>query len=250
MAALDGKVAWVTGAGSGIGEAAAIALAGAGARVVLTGRTAGKLEAVAARIGAGAAVLPCDLSDAAATAAVAAEIRRRFGRLDVLVNNAGLNIQDRAWSRLSPEGARALVEGNLLSAMHGVLAALPLMREGGGGVMIHTASMAGRNVSPMSGPGYTAAKHAVVAMSHSLNIEECANNIRSTALCPGEVRTPILDQRPNKLSEQELREMVQPEDCAEVILFLATRPAHVCINEIWVTPTRNRQYLAQMARKL
>lgn len=250
MAKLAGQVAWVTGAGSGIGEAAAIALAGEGARVVLTGRTRAKLEAVAARIGALAEVAPADLADAASVAAVAEGIATRHGRCDILVNNAGLNITDRAWSRLTPAGIQELIGGNLSSAFHCVIAVLPMMRAQGGGLLIHTASMAGRYVSPMAGPGYTAVKHAVVAMSHSINIEECANGIRSTAMCPGEVRTPILDKRPNKLSEQELAEMVQPEDCGELVRFIATLPPHVCLNEVLITPTRNRGYLAQMARKL
>ncbi|WP_207539383.1 SDR family oxidoreductase [Sabulicella rubraurantiaca] len=250
MAQLDGKVAWVTGSGSGIGEAAAIALAAEGCTVLLTGRTRAKLDSVAARIGKAAHVQPADLSDAKSVQAVASFIEKEFGRLDILVNNAGLNINDRSWAKLSPEGIRELVDGNVMSAFHGAIAALPLMRKQKDGVMIHTASMAGRFVSPMAGPGYAASKHAVVAMSHSINMEECGNGIRSTALCPGEVRTPILDKRPNKLSEQELSEMLQPEDCAELILFLATRPPHVCVNEVLVTPTRNRGYLAQQARKL
>ena len=250
MDKLAGQVAWVTGAGSGIGEAAAIALAGEGARVVLTGRTRGKLDTVAARIGPLAEVAPADLSDAEAVNAVAEGIQARHGRCDILVNNAGLNIVERSWSKLAPAGIQELIGGNLSSAFFCAMAVLPMMRAQGGGVMIHTASMAGRYVSPMAGPGYTAVKHAVVAMSHSINIEECANGIRSTAMCPGEVRTPILDKRPNKLSEQELSEMVQPEDCGELVRFIATMPAHVCLNEVLITPTRNRGYLAQMARKL
>jgi NADP-dependent 3-hydroxy acid dehydrogenase YdfG len=250
MGKLAGQVAWVTGAGSGIGEAAAIALAGEGARVVLTGRTREKLDAAATRIGALAEVAPADLSDADAVNAVAEKIRERHGRCDILVNNAGLNIVERSWSRLTPAGIQELIGGNLSSAFFCAMAVLPMMRAQGGGLMIHTASMAGRFVSPMAGPGYTAVKHAVVAMSHSINIEECANGIRSTAMCPGEVRTPILDKRPNKLSEQELSEMVQPEDCGELVRFIATMPAHVCLNEVLITPTRNRGYLAQMARKL
>lgn len=250
MTKLDGQVAWVTGAGSGIGEASAIALAAEGARVVLTGRTRAKLEAVAARIGPFAEVAPADLADAMGVAGVAEGIRARHGRCDILVNNAGLNITDRAWAKLTPAGVQELIGGNLASAFHCVIAVLPMMRAQGGGVMIHTASMAGRFVSPMGGPGYTAVKHGVVAMSHSINIEECANGIRSTALCPGEVRTPILDKRPNKLTEQELAEMVQPEDCGDLVRYIATLPPHVCINEVLITPTRNRGYLAQMARKL
>lgn len=247
------KVAWVTGAGSGIGEAAALALAEMGMILVLTGRTKAKLDAVAARIksmGGVAHVKPADMGKAAAVQKVADFIRAKLGRLDVMVNNAGLNITERRWSNLTAEGVKELVEGNLTSAFHGVLAALPIMRAQQDGLFIHTASMAGRFVSPLSGAGYTASKHGVVAMSHSLNMEECGNGIRSTVMCPGEVRTPILDKRPNKLSEKELAEMVQPEDCGALVKFLASQPPHVCINEVLITPTRNRGYLAQMARKL
>ncbi|MBS7790509.1 SDR family oxidoreductase [Roseococcus sp. SDR] len=247
------KVAWVTGAGSGIGEAAAIALAEMGMIVVLTGRTKAKLDAVAARIkamGGTAHVKTADMSKAAAVQKVADFIQQKLGRLDVMVNNAGLNITERRWSNLSAEGVKELVEGNLTSAFHGVLAALPIMRAQKDGLFIHTASMAGRFVSPLSGAGYTASKHGVVAMSHSLNMEECGNGIRSTVMCPGEVRTPILDKRPNKLTEKELAEMVQPEDCGALVKFLASQPPHVCINEVLITPTRNRSYLAQMQRKL
>lgn len=247
------KVAWVTGAGSGIGEAAAVALAEMGMTVVLTGRTKAKLDAVAGRIkamGGTAHVKAADMGKAAAVQKVADFIQQKLGRLDVMVNNAGLNITERRWSNLSPEGVKELVEGNLTSAFHGVLAALPIMRAQKDGLFIHTASMAGRFVSPLSGAGYTASKHGVVAMSHSLNMEECGNGIRSTVMCPGEVRTPILDKRPNKLSEKELAEMVQPEDCGALVKFLASQPPHVCINEVLITPTRNRAYLAQMQRKL
>ena len=110
--------------------------------------------------------------------------------------------------------------------------------------------MAGRNVGGFSGPGYQAAKHGVVAMSHSINMEECVNGIRSTAVLPGEVNTPILKQRPNPLSAEELGRMLQPEDTGEVIRWIACQPPHVCINEIWVTPTHNRSYVAALQRKL
>lgn len=251
MGKLAGQTAWVTGAGSGIGEAAAIALAGEGATVVLTGRTKEKLDKVAAAIKAAGGtvhVKTADLAKPAAVQKVADFIQEKLGRLDILVNNAGVNIQQRTWKDLKPEGVQELVNGNLFSAFYCAMAALPIMRAQGGGLMIHTASMAGRFVSPLSGAGYTASKHAVVAMSHSLNMEECGNGIRSTAMCPGEVRTPILDKRPVKLTEKELSEMVQPEDCGALVIFLATLPPHVCINEVLITPTRNRGYLAAMAR--
>ncbi len=253
MAQLTGKVAWVTGAGTGIGEAGAHALAELGATVVLTGRTASKLEAVAQAIaakGGTAHVKPVDMADGAAVQAAADWIKATLGRLDILVNNAGLNIEGRAWARLTAAGVKEVVDGNLMSAFNGVVAVLPIMREQQDGLMIHTASMAGRFVSSLSGPAYTACKHGVVAMSHSINMEECGHGIRSTVMCPGEVRTPIMDKRPNKLSEEALAKMVQPEDCGRLIAFIATTPAHVCLNEVLITPTHNRTYLAGQQRKL
>lgn len=247
------KVAWVTGAGSGIGEACAEGLAQDGYSVVLTGRRKEPLEAVAARIkaaGGTAHVKPADLGKPAAVAKVAAFIESKLGRIDLLVNNAGLNITARAWADLTPEGVQQVIDGNLASAFYCSMAVLPMMRAQGGGLLLHTASMAGRFVGPLSGASYTAAKHGVVAMSHSLNMEECGHGIRSTVMCPGEVNTPILDKRPNKLSEAQRAEMVQPEDCANLVRYIAAQPAHVCINEVLITPTRNRQYLAAMARKL
>lgn len=249
---LDGKVAWVTGAGSGIGEAAALKLAEEGAAVVLTGRRREPLDAVAGRIGAmggTAHVQPADLTRAAEVQAVGAFLREGPGRLDVLANNAGLNIPDRRWSALTTEGVDAVVNGNLLSAFYCVTVALPFMRAQHDGVLIHTASFAGRFVGVLSGPAYTAAKHAVVAMSHSLNLEEGVNGIRSTALCPGEVSTPILDKRPVPVSAADRARMVQPEDCGDLIRYVACLPPHVVINEVLIGPTFNRSYASALRRE-
>jgi NADP-dependent 3-hydroxy acid dehydrogenase YdfG len=252
MVNLTGKVAWVTGAGTGIGEAAALALAGAGATVVLTGRRREKLDDVARRIAqtGTAHVQPADLTNAAQVTAIGAYIKATFGRLDILVNNAGVNIQDRHWDKLTPEGIDTLLQGNLTAALYCVQVALPFMREQQDGLMIHTASMAGRFIGGVSGPIYTVAKHGVVAMSHGLNMAECANGIRSTVFLPGEVATPILDQRPNPVGPEVRARMVQPEDCGDLILYIAGLPNHVVMNEVHLTPRHNRGYLAALERKL
>ncbi len=253
MARLTGKVAWVTGAGSGIGEAAALKLAEEGAALVLTGRRKAPLLSVAERVramGGTAEVQPADLMDAAAVKAVGAYIGSRFGRLDILVNNAGLNITPRRWSVLSTEGVDELVRGNLASAMYCVVVALRFMRARKDGVLIHTASLAGRIVSPLSGAGYTAAKHGVVAMSHTVNMEEGVNGIRSCVICPGEGATPILDKRPNPVSAEERAKMGQSEDVGDLIRYVACLPPHVVLNEVWIAPTHNRSYIAQLERKL
>ena len=249
MANLKGKVAWVTGAGTGIGEGAALALARDGAAVVLTGRRTEALQAVADKIGkAGgqASVQPADVTKAAAVQKVADAIRSEHGRLDVVVNNAGMNIPDRTWQRLQAEGADAVITGNLTSAFYVVQAALPIMRAQRDGVIIHTASWAGRFIGPVSGPAYTAAKHGMVAMSHTINLEECQNGIRSCVVCPGEVATPILVNRPIPETPETMARMVQSEDMGNIIAFIAGQPAHVCINEIVVSPTHNRGYIGIM----
>ena len=156
MAALTGKVAWVTGAGSGIGQAAAIALAKEGATVVLTGRRKEPLEETAATIkqaGGKAVVKPADLMKAAAVGHVAKDIDQKFGRCDILVNNAGLNIPDRKWSELDVGRRGMVIDGNLSSAFYCSTAVLPMMRKRKDGVLIHTSSMAGRNPSPLERRG-------------------------------------------------------------------------------------------------
>jgi NADP-dependent 3-hydroxy acid dehydrogenase YdfG len=249
---LTGKIAWVTGAGSGIGEAAAIALAGEGATVVLTGRTREKLETVARRINQTgiAHVQQADLTDKDQIRRVGDYIKATFGRLDILVNNAGVNIVDRHWDKLTPESIDILVQGNLVGALYCVTVALPFMRAQQDGIIIHTASMAGRFIGGVSGPIYVTAKHGIVAMSHGLNMQECVNGIRSTVFLPGEVATPILDQRPNPVGPEVRARMVQPADCGDLIRYIALLPKHVVMNEVHLAPTWNRGYVANIQRQL
>jgi NADP-dependent 3-hydroxy acid dehydrogenase YdfG len=251
MASLTGKVAWVTGAGSGIGQAAAIALAKEGATVVLTGRRREPLQETAATIkaaGGKADIKPGDLMKAAAVTKIAREIEKKHGRCDILVNNAGLNILDRSWAKLTPAGAEQVIDGNLSSAFYCTSAVLPMMRKQKDGVLIHTSSMAGRNASLLSGPAYSAAKHGVVAMSHTINMEECVNGIRSCVVCPGEVATPILDKRPIPITPAERKRMAQSEDVGDLIRYVACLPAHIVINEVMINPTWNRGYVANLQR--
>lgn len=251
MGSLTGKVAWVTGAGSGIGQAAAVALAKEGATVLLTGRRKAPLAATAALIkkaGGTSVSKPADLMKSASVNKVASEIARKYGRLDILVNNAGLNIQQRSWKQLSPAGVDEVVHGNLSSAFYCTSAVLPIMRKNKGGVLIHTSSVAGKVPSLLSGPAYSAAKHGVVAMSHTINMEECVNGIRSCVVCPGEVATPILDKRPIPITPAERKRMAQSEDVGDLIRYIACLPPHIVINEVMINPTWNRGYVASLQR--
>ena len=251
MQRLEGKVAWVTGGGSGIGEAAAMALAAEGAAIVLTGRREAPLEDVAGWIrgtGGTAHVQPGDLTDPAAVRRIGGYIQNEIGHLDILLNNAGININDRHWDKLTPENALLMIAGNLAAPAQCVTVALPIMRAQQDGLIIHTASMAGRFIGGFPGPLYTAAKHGVVAMSHSINMQECVNGIRSCVFLPGEVATAILDKRPNPVSPEERARMVQPQDCADLMLYIALLPKRLVMNEVMLSPTWNRRYVAEIEK--
>ena len=196
--------------------------------------------------GGSAEVLAVDLTKASEVEKAVANIKQKHGRIDVLVNNAGVNIPDRSWHRISPDGIDTLIHGNLSSAAYVARAVLPVMRAQKDGLIIHTASWAGRYVGPVPGPLYIAAKHGVVAMSHSINLEECQHGIRSTVVCPGEVATPIMQQRDPPEPPEALARMLQSEDLGNLIVYLAMQPQHVCINEVVISPTHNRGYIGQM----
>ena len=141
-----------------------------------------------------------------------------------------------------------MINGNLAAAAQCVTVALPIMRQRRDGLIIHTASMAGRFIGGFPGPLYTAAKHGIVAMSHSINMQECVNGIRSCVFLPGEVATAILDKRPNPVSAEERARMVQPQDCAELILYIALLPPRLVMNEVMLSPTWNRAYVAAIEK--
>lgn len=250
MRDLTGKVAWITGAGTGIGEAAAVALAAAGMTVVLSGRRADKLAEVVGRIGAAqpgavAEAVPLDVADQPSVQAVAEGILARHGRIDVLVSSAGINVRERNWHNLSVADWDRVIRIDLDGAFYCAKAVLPAMIEQGDGLIVNVSSWAGKHVSVVTGPAYTAAKHAMNAMNESINMEAGIHGVRACAVCPGEVATPILDNRPVPVTAEDRARMVQPEDCGEIVAFLARLPAHVCINELTVSPTWNRGYVAQ-----
>ncbi len=248
---LSEKVAWVTGAGTGIGEAAAVALAGAGAAVVLSGRREDVLEGVASTIrdnGGKASVAALDVSDAAAVQAVVDGIQSAHGRLDILVHSAGINRPNRMWGTAKTEDWDQVVRTNLDGTYYCNNAVLPIMRAQQDGLIVNVSSWAGRYMSYISGMPYTATKSAVNALTETINMEECVNGIRACALCPGEVATPILDERPVRVTDEERAKMLQPEDLGEVVLFLARLHPRVCVNDLLVSPTWNRFYVALPGR--
>jgi NADP-dependent 3-hydroxy acid dehydrogenase YdfG len=246
MTTLQGKVAWITGAGSGIGLAAAQALSDAGATVVLSGRRADVLQAGADAIverGGRAETAPLDVSDAEAVQRAGKAVLERHGKVDILVNSAGLNVPDRYWKNQNVSGWNDVIRINLDGSFYCIAAVLPSMRARKSGLVINISSWAGKYHTYMTGPAYNAAKHAVIAMTEHLNQEECINGIRACAVCPAEVATPIMDRRPVPPSAEDRAKMLQPADLGRTIRFIAEMPAHACINEITISPTLNRIFL-------
>ena len=241
MAQLAGKVAWITGGGSGIGLAGGLELAKAGAHVVISGRSAETLKKAERDIKAAgsAEVLPLDVSNKDDVAKAAAKI----GRVDILVNSAGINSPRRNFHNVSLESWDQIVAINLSGMFYCVHAVLPGMRGRKDGLIINVSSWAGRYASTLTGPGYNATKHAVVALTESINMEECANGIRATSVLPGEVATPILEKRPVPPTPEVRARMLQAEDLGRTILFVATMPARSCFNELVIAPTWNRFYV-------
>ena len=250
MRDVTGKIAWVTGAGTGIGEGGAVALADAGMHVVLSGRRVEKLEEVAARCQGRASIEPLDVADKDAVNAVAKRIIETHGRIDVMVASAGINVKERNWHNVSLEDWDSVIRIDLDGAFYCCKAVLPQMKEQGDGLIINISSWAGKHVSVLTGPAYTAAKHAMNAMNESLNMEAGLHGVRATAVCPGEVATPILDNRPIPVSQEDKDMMVQSEDCGDLIRFLAELPKHVCINDLTISPTWNRGYVAAAKSQL
>ncbi|WP_315785738.1 MULTISPECIES: SDR family oxidoreductase [unclassified Bradyrhizobium] len=240
------RIAWITGGGTGIGEAGALALAADGWTVIVSGRRTAALQAVVAKIAAAggtAEAVPLDVAKAADVQAAADAILARHGRIDLLVNSAGVNVPKRRWDDMTIEGWNQLVEINLNGVLYCMKAVLPAMRAQQDGTIINVSSWAGRHVSKMPGPAYTSTKHAVLALTHSFNMEECVNGLRACCLMPGEVATPILEQRPVVPSAAEQARMLQPEDLGRTIAFVANMPPRVCVNEILISPTWNRGFI-------
>ncbi|MEO9781859.1 MAG: SDR family NAD(P)-dependent oxidoreductase [Sedimentitalea sp.] len=233
------KTVWITGAGSGIGAAMALAFAEAGYRVAMTGRNRSSLSEVVSTLPDpdAALILSGDVTDRAGMANAAREVAEWGGSVDVLCNNAGLNIPKRTWAELDWESWDHVIDVNVTGALNVIGACLPIMRDQQDGVMIHTSSWAGRFHSSVGGVVYGASKHALSDISLSLNDQEGRNGIRSTALCPAEVATPLLAKRPG-FDASTMAGMIQPEDMAKTALFVAQIQPGISLPEIVLAPVR------------
>ena len=241
---LEGRVALVTGASSGIGDATARTLASAGADVAIAARRHDRLDVLARELektGTKVLVLAADLLVEEENRRVVAETEAHFGRLDILVKNAGVMLLSPV-DDSSPADWRRMFELNMLAPMVSSQAALDGMRARGGGHIISIASTAGRVANP-NASGYAASKFGIVAFSESLRREVYKDNIRVTVIEPGVVATELRDHIPHADTKQALdnwaasMRQLQPEDVANAVLYCVTQPAHVNVNEILMRPT-------------
>ena len=246
---LDGKVAAITGASSGIGEATAIALAGAGAAVSLGARRKDRLDDLAERIssdGGRALAIEADIGDQRQAESFIGRTAEELGGLDILINNAGLML-------LGPvEGAdleewRRMVDVNVLGLLYCTHAALPLMRERGGGHIVNLSSVAGRYAT-FGSAVYNLTKFGVTGFSEALRQEALNSNIRVSIVEPGMVDTELQGHNENPAVREGLQKfrddigtVLEADDIARGILYAVSQPEHVNVNEVLIRPTGQRR---------
>jgi len=242
---LDGKVAVVTGASSGIGEATAEALAKEGAAVVVAARREDRLAGLVERIeNEGGRVLAavCDVTDESQAHGLIQKAREEFGSVDILVNNAGVMLLSTVGKGLSEEW-RQMFEVNVLGLLYATDAAIAVMKEQGSGHLVNISSVAGRKVTRDSSGVYAGSKFAVVAISEGLRQELLEDSIRVTVVEPGAVETELTDH----ITDEDAREAVsslhqldilQAEDVANAIVYAVSQPEWVSVNEILIRPTQ------------
>lgn len=243
------KVCIITGGGSGVGKAAAVKLAKKGFAVVLVGRTASKLEAVKAEIEAAvgtAAAFPCDVGDYEAVRGMVEFTLKAFGRVDVLVNNAGHSSPERSIATMTPESIESVLRTNLVGPMYCSKAVLPHMLARKEGTIVNVSSLAAYTPGPLSGPAYGPAKAGLVNFNRYLNNELRNTGVRACCILPGEIDTPVLEDRPIPPSKEARTVMLSADDVAEAIVLAATLPPRALVEEIVIRPTMVRDRSREM----
>jgi clavulanate-9-aldehyde reducatase len=245
MAELSGKAVAITGASSGIGEATALTLAKAGASVALGARRKDRIDELAARIedeGGTAVALEVDVSDEAAARGFIEAAHERLGRLDTLVNNAGVMLLGPV-EQADSEDWRTMVNVNLLGLMYCTHAALPIMLGQESGDIVNISSVAGR-FARAGNAVYAATKFGVGAFSEGLRNEITERGVRVTLIEPGFVDTELQGHNTGEVLEtleamrEHLRDPLRAQDIANGILYAVSQPPHVSINEVLIRPTR------------
>lgn len=244
---LAGKVAWVHGAYGAVGLAIAQELVRAGAYVVLSGRDPRALQEAAARSGtpAQSEALALDITKAREVHDAADQLESRLGHVDILVNSAGVNPSKRHFRDLSIEDWKNTVDVNLSGMFYTCQATLKGMRARKDGVIINISSWTGRFAAYFSGPAYASTKRATLALTETINMEECIYGIRATSISPAGIDTPLLNKRAKPPTPEVRAALLKTQDLADMTRYVAGLPPRVCINEILMSPTLNSNYLGE-----
>lgn len=244
MTQLAGKVVAVTGGGTGIGAGIARGLAETGCQVVVGGRRTEPLEKLAASISSqrpvGAHAL--DVADPASIDAFFDHVRQQHGEVDILVNSAGINIQNRSMAEMRPEDWDRVMQINATGAYRCMHQVLPSMRARGDGLVVNISSVAGKRAISLGGVVYCASKFAMTALGTAVSNEVRHEGVRITNVYPGEVNTPILENRPVPVSEEHKESILQPEDIASVVVTICGLPPRANVPEIVIKPTRQEWF--------
>ena len=235
---LKDKVVIITGASSGIGAAAARMLAAHGCRLVLAARSVRKLEALAAELGEQTLVIPCDVSRHDDCPSMTEAVLEQFGRIDVLLANAGLYLAGK-FVEGSPEAYAKLIDTNVTGVMRSIHAVLPAMQAQKSGDIIITSSISGYVDIPWE-PVYSASKHAVQSLAHTLRRQVMADNIRVGSIAPGMVANGLWGITAREEIERHLAEhtALSSEDVARAIVFMLAQPPHVTIRDLVMLPQK------------
>lgn len=232
---LVGQVAVVTGAGRGIGAAIAQKLGGLGATAVLCGRTQATLDATAQRIvnaGGKAEVVPCDVTILHQLEYAAARVESTFGRLDVLVNNAGVGGFNDPLYQLPPEEWDRILNTNLRGVYFAIHAFAPMMIRAYSGHIVNVSSLAGKNPLP-KGAAYAASKWGLNGLTYSVAEELRGYNVRVSVVCPGSVETEL-----GPHTGKDPKKMLRPEDVAHAVAMLVTQAPQSFMSEVLIRPTQ------------
>jgi NADP-dependent 3-hydroxy acid dehydrogenase YdfG len=245
MGSLEGRSALITGASSGIGEATAVAMATEGAAVALGARRGDRLDSLVERIegeGGTAVAIEADIADEEQARALVERASSELGGLDTLVNNAGVMLLGLVQGADTAEWRR-MIEVNLLGLLYCTHAALPLIRDGGGGDVVNVSSVAGR-FAAMGSAVYNMTKWGVVGFSEGLRQEGSHIGVRVTCVEPGFVATelqghnrdPMVLERVEQMRER-IGQVLEADDIARAVVYACAQPRHVSVNEILVRPT-------------
>ncbi|MDA8743680.1 SDR family oxidoreductase [Rubripirellula amarantea] len=239
MSVLEGKIVAITGGGTGIGAGIARVLAKAGCRVTIGGRRLEPLQKVAESIDGGTPIRTktIDVADPESIKAFFSDIRETVGDVDILVNSAGINIQKRTMAEMVPEDWDRVMQVNASGAYRCIYEVLPAMRERKDGVIINISSVAGKRAITLGGVVYCASKFAMTALGTAISNEVSNEGVRVTNVYPGEVNTPILENRPTPVSQEHKDAILQPEDIASLVLGICMLPPRAHVPEIVIKPT-------------